>query len=110
MSFDAANRARAHTRLQSPAKLVEQVTRHERERRTLIEERDVAILLLRACHHDGTSTSDALGRPESVWLTRGAAKLSLKIRWGSDGVPRIGPKARAALTEWFHVQASPEAP
>jgi hypothetical protein len=101
MSFAAANRARAHARAQSPSKLAEEIVKHGRERRVLTEERNDLVMLLLATHQDGTSKSDAHGRPESVWLERGAERLSVRIRWGSDGVPRLGPKTREALRAWF---------
>jgi hypothetical protein len=101
MSFTAANRARAQARAQSPSKLAEQVVRHLRERRILTNERNDAALLLLCLHHQGTGSSDAHGRPATVRLERGAEQLDVRIKWGSDGVPRIGPKTREALESWF---------
>lgn len=101
MTFAEINRARARASKEKPSELAKQVVRHLRERRNLTNERNDLVLLLLACHRDGTAANDAHGRPATITLMRGGQYLSVKIRWGSDGVPRLGPKTRSRLLDWF---------
>lgn len=101
MSFAAVNRERARAAHASKPDLTKEVVRNVRERRILTQERNDLVLLTLGLHHDGTSTSDAHGRPVSVWLERDGQRLNVRLKWGSDGVPRLGPKSREALLAWF---------
>lgn len=97
MTFAEINKARARPKKDLSHEYIAAV----RDRRVLTQERNDLALLLLCVHHQGTGTGDAHGRPAAIRLERGSERLDFRIKWGSDGVPRIGPKTREALQAWF---------